>query len=79
MPKYEITFNDGNRVQVDAANSNEAKQTAKRQAVNNTGATIRSDQRVTVKSIVNLDEQPGPTDPRKSPTYNTERREGGNY
>jgi hypothetical protein len=79
MPKYEITFKDGTRVQVEAANSNDAKQTAKRQAVQHTGATVRSDQRVTVQSIVNLDEQPGQTDPRNAPTYNQARREGGPY
>lgn len=80
MPKYEIVFNDGNTVTIEAANSNEAKQAAKRQAVNNTGANVRSDQRITVKSVVNLDEQnPGPTDPRHSPTYKPQRREGGNF
>jgi len=79
MPKYEITFNDGNRVQVEAANANDAKSTAKRQAVQNTGATIRADQRITVRSIVNLDEPAGATDPRNAPTYNQQRREGGTY
>lgn len=79
MPKFQITFDDGSTREVEAANSTEAKTAAKRQAQNDTGAAVRSDARVKVKHIVNLDEKPGPTDPRNQPGNKPAGQGGGNY
>jgi hypothetical protein len=64
MPKYLITFNDGSTLEKEAANGDLAKAAAKAEAVRNTGAIARTDPRVKVAHVVNLDEKAGPTDPR---------------
>jgi len=68
MPRYRITFDDGSSLEQEAANSDQAKQAAKRQAQNKTGATSRTDARVKVASVVDLDVEPGATDPRNRAT-----------
>lgn len=78
MPKYQITFDDGSTLDVEAANTGEAKSAGKRQALNNTGAAVRSDARVKVRHVVNLDEKAGATDPRNQPTNQPAREGGGN-
>lgn len=65
MPKFQITFDDGSTIDRDAATADEAKRAAKHEALQKSGATARTDPRVKVASVVNLDDQPGPTDPRK--------------
>jgi hypothetical protein len=79
MPKYQATFDDGSTREVEAANITDAKAQLKRQALNETGASVRSDARVKVRYIVNLDEKPGPTDPRTHSASTPARQGGGNY
>lgn len=64
MPKYQITFEDGSTRDVEAANPNDAKHRARMESVRESGASARNDARVKIQSIVNSDEQAGPTDPR---------------
>jgi len=67
MPKYRTTFDDGSSIDLEAANATDAKGRARREAENKTGASSRTDARVKVASVVNLDEEAGPTDPRNRP------------
>jgi hypothetical protein len=64
MPRYQIAFDDGSSVEKDAASGDLAKQAAKAEARTRTGATSRTDPRVKVKYVVDLDAGRGPTDPR---------------
>jgi hypothetical protein len=77
MPKFRATFEDGHTIEVEAVNATEAKQKAKRQAVNDSGATTRTDARVKLRHIVNLDEEAGPTDPRNTDQPTGGARKGG--
>lgn len=77
MPKYLITFSDGSSIEKEAPTIDQAKADAKREAQQKTGATARTDPRVKVESIANLDEQPGPTDPRRSEIAERRQRQGG--
>lgn len=67
MPRYLITFEDGSTVEKEASSGDLAKQAAKAEARNKTGATSRTDTRVKVKHVVDLDGGRGPTDPRNAP------------
>lgn len=65
MPRYLVTFDDGSSVEKEAANAGQAKQEAKREAQQKTGAITRTDPRVKVAHVVDLDVEAGPTDPRQ--------------
>ena len=65
MPKFQITFDDGSTIDREAATADEAKRAARTEATQKSGATSRTDARIKVRSVVNLDEQAGATDPRK--------------
>lgn len=67
MPRFRITFDDGSSIERDAATPDQAKLEAKNEARSRHGAAARTDPRVKVRHLVNLDEQPGPTDPRTAP------------
>ena len=73
MPRYLITFDDGSSVEKEAANPDQAKQAAKAGARQQSGATTRTDPRVKVRSVVDLDAGRGPTDPRNQPAPVTDR------
>ena len=77
MPKFQITFEDGSTRDVEAANPNDAKHRARNESVRETGAAARNDARVKIASIVNLDEQAGPTDPRNARGGGNRERQGG--
>jgi hypothetical protein len=76
MPKYLITFNDGSSIEKEAPTVDAAKQAAKLEAQQRSGAKERTDPRVKVESVANLDEQPGPTDPRRSEIARRREQEG---
>jgi hypothetical protein len=77
MPRYLVTFLDGSTLEKEAANGDLAKSSAKLEAKQKTGATDRTDPRVKVAHVVNLDEQQGPTDPRRFRSAGADAREGG--
>jgi len=77
MPNYRVTFLDGTTIDRQAANADLAKTGAKLEAQQKSGATMRSDPRVKVAHVVNMDEEAGPTDPRNFPGAGAGRAPGG--
>lgn len=64
MPKFQTTMDDGSTYEGEFASGDDAKRAHKNEARQKTGATSRTDPRVKVKHVVNLDLQRGPSDPR---------------
>jgi hypothetical protein len=63
MPRYRVTFENGETFEGDFANGDLAKRAAKADAQRTSGATMRTDPAVKVAHVVDLDAEPGPTDP----------------
>src|SRR5688572_21944837 len=57
MPRYRITFDDGSTVEHTAASPTDAKLAAKREAQAKHGATSRTDPRVKVAEVTDLDQE----------------------
>jgi hypothetical protein len=57
MPRYRITFDDGSSIDQTAASPTAAKLAAKREAQAKSGATSRTDPRVKVAEVTDLDQE----------------------
>ena len=64
MPKFQTVMDDGSTYEGEFSSGDEAKRAHRNEARQKSGATARTDPRIKVKHVINLDLQRGPTDPR---------------
>lgn len=64
MPKFQTIMDDGSTYEGDFSSGDEAKRAHRNEARQKHGTLARTDPRMKVKAVINLDQQRGPTDPR---------------